>query len=73
MRGSEAVTEISRHSRPTTLYHSGGASHFFQCANFVRKNSIYRFKRPKDLSLLSKLVQWVEKDLASERKIVKAI
>jgi hypothetical protein len=63
IRASEAVTEIARHSRPTTLYHSGGAPHFFQCANLVKQQPIYRLRRPKNLDLLPELVKCVEQDL----------
>ena len=63
IRPSEAVIEIARHSRPTTLYHFGGKPHFFQCAELVKKYTIYRLKRPRNLELLPKLVEMVEADL----------
>lgn len=65
IRPSEAVTEIYRHSRPTTLYHFGGQSHFFQCVNLAKAYTIYRLNRPRNLELLPKLVEMVEADMAS--------
>lgn len=67
---SEAVTEIVRHSRPTTLYHSADATHFFQCANLVKQHQVYRLSRPKDLSLLPELIEFVEDDLAHSEATV---
>jgi hypothetical protein len=65
IRPSEAVTEIYRHSRPTTLYHFGGESHFFQCVNLAKEYTIYRLNRPRNLELLPKLVEMVKEDIAS--------
>lgn len=62
IRASEAVTELARHSRPTTLYHSGDAAHFFQCANLVKQQPVYRLHRPKNIDLLPELVKLVEQD-----------
>ena len=70
IRASEAVTELARHSRPTTLYHSGGAAHFFQCANLVKQQTIYRLSRPKNTRLLSELVREVEQDLSQSQEVV---
>ncbi|MEL6928571.1 MAG: serine kinase [Cyanobacteria bacterium J06600_6] len=64
IKASIAVTEIARHSRPTTLYHSGDATHFFQCADLVKRHQVYRLSRPKDLSLIPDLIQLVEQDLS---------
>ncbi|NJL52237.1 MAG: hypothetical protein HC930_08480 [Hydrococcus sp. SU_1_0] len=65
IRPSEAVTEMYRHSRPTTLYHFGGESHFFQCVNLAKEYTIYRLNRPRNLELLPKLLEMVEADIAS--------
>ena len=73
IRASEAVTELARHSRPTTLYHSGGAAHFFQCANLVKQQTIYRLSRPKDTNLLSELVKQVEQDLSQFHEVAPVI
>ena len=64
LKASAAVTEIARHSRPTTLYHAGDAIHFFQCADLVKRIPVYRLSRPKDFSLLPDLIQLVEQDLS---------
>ncbi len=62
---SLAVMELSRHSRPTTLYQAGDALHFFHCANLVKEQTIYRLQRPKDLKLLPKIVEFVSTDLTT--------
>ncbi len=60
---SLATMELSRHSRPTTLYQRGDALHFFQCADLVKEQTIYRLQRPKDLKLLPKIADFVSQDL----------
>ncbi|MEY4517865.1 MAG: hypothetical protein RLZZ499_464 [Cyanobacteriota bacterium] len=62
-----AVKELSRHSRPTTLYHQGDALHFFQCANLVKQQTIYHLVRPKNLELLPQIVDFIEKNLAENQ------
>ncbi|MBW4641175.1 MAG: hypothetical protein KME05_23765 [Gloeocapsa sp. UFS-A4-WI-NPMV-4B04] len=71
LRPQEAVIELVRHSRPTTLFHSGGAPHFLQCANLAKKLTVYRLKRPRSLSLLPDLAKFVEEHLASTLQQVK--
>lgn len=66
LRPQEAVIELVRHSRPITLFHSGGAPHFLQCANLAKKLIIYRLKRPRCLSLLPDLAQLIEEHVARE-------
>lgn len=61
---SLATMELSRHSRPTTLYQRGDAQHFFQCANLVKEQTIYRLERPKNLELLPKIADFIKTDLA---------
>ncbi|MEO1672956.1 MAG: serine kinase [Cyanobacteria bacterium J06631_2] len=63
---SLATMELSRHSRPTTLYQQGDAQHFFQCANLVKEQTIYRLERPKSLELLPKIADFIKADLALE-------
>ena len=63
---SLATMELSRHSRPTTLYHRGDAEYFFQCVNLVKEHTIYRLQRPKDLALLPKFIEFIKQDLALE-------
>ena len=60
---SSAVKELAHHSRPTTLYHQGDALHFFQCANLIAEQNIYRLERPKSLELLPRIVEFVLDDL----------
>ena len=66
---STAVMELSRHSRPTTLYQRGDALHFFQCANLVKQQTIYRLTRPKKLELLPQIANFVATDLAASREL----
>lgn len=66
LRPQEAVIELVRHSRPLTLFHSGGAPHFLKCANLAKKLIIYRLKRPRCLSLLPDLAQLIEEHVARE-------
>lgn len=65
LKPQEAVMELVRHSRPTTLYHNGGASHFLQCAALAKECTIYRLVRPRNLALLPELVNLVEEHVAS--------
>jgi hypothetical protein len=69
LAASIAVMELSRHSRPTTLYHQGDALHFFQCANLVKEQTIYRLTRPKNLELLPQIANFVATDLAASREL----
>lgn len=64
LRPQEAVIELVRHSRPTTLFHSGGAPHFLQCVNLAKELTVYRLKRPLSLSLLPELSQLLEEHVA---------
>lgn len=61
---TEAVIELVRHSRPTTLFHCGGAAHFLQCAALAKELTIYRLKRPRSLGLLPDLAKLVEEHVA---------
>lgn len=69
LRPQEAVIELVRHSRPTTLFHSGGAPHFLQCANLAKKLTVYRLKRPRSLSLLPDLAKFVEEHLGTLQQV----
>ena len=66
---SLATMELSRHSRPTTLYQRGDALHFFQCVNLVKEHTIYRLQRPKNLELLPKVVDFIKTDLALKQQV----
>lgn len=63
----EALIELSRHSRLTTLFRFETATHFLQCVTLAKECTIYRLKRPRDLSLLPKLVKLVEEDVLSSK------
>lgn len=62
-----AVQELSRHSRPITLYHRGDALHFFQCASLVKQQPIYHLLRPKNLEQLPQIVDFIENDLSKNQ------
>ena len=66
---SLATMELVRHSRPTTLYQRGDALHFFQCANLVKEQTIYRLQRPKSLKLLPKIADFVRQDLVLNQPV----
>jgi hypothetical protein len=55
----EAMIELTRHSRPTTLFHAPDAIHFQQCALLANRSGIYRLQRPRNLALLPELVSLV--------------
>ncbi|MDJ0616026.1 MAG: serine kinase [Calothrix sp. MO_192.B10] len=68
----EAVVELSRHSRPATLFHAPDAQHFFQCTTLANKCTLYRLKRPRNLAQLPDLIKIVEEHIASgDRMTVK--
>jgi hypothetical protein len=67
---TEAVFELSRNSRPTSVSHAKDQKHFTRCANFARNFTVYRLNRPRDLALLPQLVQIVEDHLATESKVL---
>ncbi|MBV6623412.1 MAG: serine kinase [Rivularia sp. (in: Bacteria)] len=62
----ESVIELVRHSRPTTLYHSGDTNHFFQCVTLAKEYGVYRLGRPRNLTLLPEIVKLVEENLSSQ-------
>ncbi|NEO30602.1 MAG: serine kinase [Symploca sp. SIO3C6] len=66
LKPQEAVVELSRHSRPATLFQSPDAQHFLQCVNLVKECTLYRLKRPRNLALLPELVKLVEEDIAHD-------
>lgn len=67
---SLATMELSRHSRPTTLHQPGDALHFFQCADLVKQQTLYRLQRPKELRLLPQITDFVNRDLALNKAAV---
>lgn len=64
----EAVVELSRHSRPSTLFHKPDAQHFLQCVALVRQHTVYRLNRPRNLTLLPRLIDCVEAHLSHKEK-----
>lgn len=57
----EAVVELSRHSRPSTLFHKPDVQHFLQCTSLAKACPVYRLKRPRNIALLPELVHQVER------------
>ncbi|MCJ8278660.1 MAG: serine kinase, partial [Rivularia sp. ALOHA_DT_140] len=66
LTSKEAVIELVRHSRPTTLFHSGDTNHFFQCVTLAKECGVYRLGRPRNLELLPKIVKLVEENFSGE-------
>ncbi|MBE9065710.1 serine kinase [Leptolyngbya cf. ectocarpi LEGE 11479] len=60
----EAVVELSRHSRPSTLFHKPDVQHFLQCTSLAKACPVYRLKRPRNIALLPELVHHVENHLS---------
>ena len=60
----DAVVELSRHSRPSTLFHKPDSQHFLQCVSLARECPVYRLSRPRDLALLPELVHQVTSHLS---------
>lgn len=60
----QAVVELSRHSRPSTLFHKPDVQHFLQCTNLAKICPVYGLKRPRDIALLPELVHHVENHLS---------
>jgi hypothetical protein len=65
----EAMIELTRHSRPTTLFHAPDAIHFQQCAALAKQAGIYRLQRPRNLALLPELVRIVVEHVADITKL----
>ena len=70
IQSSLATMELSRHSRPTTLYQRGDALHFYQCADLVKEQTIYRLQRPKSLELLPQVADFICADLELDRAVI---
>ncbi|MEM7064672.1 MAG: serine kinase [Cyanobacteria bacterium P01_B01_bin.77] len=60
----EAVVELSRHSRPSTLFHKPDVQHFLQCTSLAKACPVYRLKRPRNIALLPELVHQVDHHLS---------
>lgn len=63
LKPQAGVVELSRHSRPSTLFHKPDAKHFLQCVNLAKTCPLYRLHRPRNRALLSELVKQVENHL----------
>jgi hypothetical protein len=50
----EAVVELIRNSYPTRFAQAGGANHFLQCTQLVKRVPVYRLMKPSNLKDLSK-------------------
>ena len=59
LKPGEALLELIRHSRPTTLFHSGDKAHFDLCASLAKRFDVYRLRRPRNLGLLPKLMELI--------------
>lgn len=68
----ETVMQLVLNSRPTTLFHSGGAAHFLQCTKLAKQLTIHRLERPRSLSSLPDLAQLIEKHVVRDLQQVVA-
>lgn len=55
-----AVIELVRHSRPTTLKFCGGMAHFLQCVQLAKAFPVYRLERPRSLERLSEFSTFID-------------
>lgn len=60
LKPQDAVIELVRHSRPTTLKFCGGAHHFLQCAQLAKVFPVYRLERPRSIEMLPQFSKFVE-------------
>ncbi len=60
LKPGAAVMELIRHSRLTTLFQAGDKAHFQMCASLASKCCVYRLQRPRNLALLSELVEIIK-------------
>lgn len=63
LKPGEAVMELIRHSRPTTLLHAGDKAHFTMCVSLAKQYNIFRLQRPRNLALLPKLVELIKNQI----------
>lgn len=66
LQPQETVIELLPHSIPTRWLQSGGALHFYQCANLAKAVPVYHLRRPRCLSRLPELAKFVEQHLAQD-------
>jgi hypothetical protein len=57
---SDALMELVHQTWPTRLGQPGGAHHFLQCCELVKRVPFYRLHRPDNLSRLPELAQFVK-------------
>lgn len=63
---SEALMELIQQTWPTRLGQPGGARHFLQCCELVKRVPFYRLHRPNNLSQLPDLAQFVKDHVAGQ-------
>jgi hypothetical protein len=65
LQSHEVLLELVRHSFPTRLRKSGGASHLRQCASLARQVPVLRLPRPASRPKPSELAHRIRTDLAA--------
>lgn len=66
---SEALMELIHQTWPTRLGEPGGARHFLQCCELVKRVPFYRLYRPDRLSQLPDLAQFVKDHVAGQTNL----
>jgi hypothetical protein len=62
----EAIVELVRNSYPTRFAQSGGADHFLQCVELVRRVPVFRLKRPPSLDGLPEFAALLADHISSD-------
>ena len=67
LKSQDAVIELIRHSRPTTLQFCGGIPHFLQCVQLAKAFPVYRLERPHSLDMLPEFSKFVEAHMQNQK------
>jgi hypothetical protein len=63
----DAIVEMIRNSYPTRFAQAGGANHFLQCVELIKRVPVYRLKRPSALRGLSEFAALLADHITSDR------
>jgi hypothetical protein len=65
LNSQEAIVELIRNSYPTRFAQAGGASHFLQCVELVKKVPVFRLRRPSTFEGLPELAALLADHIAT--------
>ncbi|AOY81887.1 hypothetical protein BJP36_20220 [Moorena producens JHB] len=71
MKKQAGLIALMQHSELMKLFSSGEVMQFESCASLAKSCQVVRLRRPRNLSLLSKLVKVVEDDVCSSLLLTK--